>query len=127
MPPNASGPLTIEITVRGINGNVSVLVFTINIKSNQPGGELILPQPLRDAAMPERRASFDRGFDIGPLIDLGDWTPRGVRATGLDAADATPAGRAGLSAQIAASGWRAMHAERLALVDSLARQNAALH
>jgi hypothetical protein len=122
LPPTATGPLTIQISGRDVNDNVSILVFTLNVKNSQRPVEMILPSP-GDAVGMERTQL--RGLDIGPLIDLGDWTPRGART--VDVGDAAPAGRSGLSTQIAASGWRAMHAERLALVDSLARQNAALH
>jgi hypothetical protein len=119
--------LTIEVVARNAKGDISILDFTIDLTGktaakdgrhgwNLPNGRTFDPWSIerqrgathRDAAIP---ASWERASDLA------------LRHGGHDADHAgahhLPAGRAGLSAQLATLGTRGIDAGRTALLDSL--------
>jgi VCBS repeat-containing protein len=124
--PNGDGEpprkLTIRVMAIDTQGNIALITFTIDLSPGLTGtlngksGHLLPFGPAhwlpgldltdRDAGV----APMDAGhFNMGLLPG---WPPG-------DAAAAAPAGRAGLSEQLNAIGWRGMNAERMALIQSL--------
>ncbi len=69
-----------------------------------------IPAPSRIASLRCRSAEITCSGADGTALD---------RAASDHAADHAPAGRAGLSQQLDGHGWRAMSAERTALLESL--------
>ncbi len=118
--PASSDTLAIEIIARDSKGNISIIEFTINLK---PDGKHAWISPLDGSIAPwamearhnlalipghdYHRATADQAAEFAR-----PHASRGGAADGL-------AGRAGLSAQLAGLGWRGMHAERMALLESV--------
>jgi hypothetical protein len=125
--PQQPETVTIKVMVRGANGTISVMIFTIE---RVPGRQSMLTpdgdwqrQPWTAGSRLAASVAIDR--DHAALADLDDW----LRTDGTNSGagepnplDGPPAGRPGLSQQLAGIGWRAMHAERQALLDSLNRR-----
>jgi hypothetical protein len=84
-----------------------------------PWGEI---RPPRDLAG-NSGDGLHRGFALPVTADHVLWHDRAAididHAQSLHATDLPPAGRAGLSDQFKAHGWRAASAERMALLESL--------
>jgi len=99
---------------------MSVLTLTIDLGAANPAGKSTdhpgSPSPQHNGWLAPRDAVRHLG-----ALELG----RTHVAAGADAhegsptARALPAGRAGLSAQMSGAGWGAMHADRLALLQSV--------
>jgi hypothetical protein len=125
--PSGSGApatLAIEVIGRDYDGDMSIIDFTIKLVPakgdhhswNLPGDLKVLPAT----------NTHDRHALSAPhrnLIAPTDYAALqgGSRPAGLDGTVQRPSGRAGLSAQLDGLGWRAMHGERTALLDSLRR------
>jgi len=103
--------LTVEIVGWSSKGDMSILTVTIDLVPGKNGTSLDQPQRHgwlgpRDAA--HRVVALEGGRSH--LAAAGD---------SASIARAVPAGRAGLSAQLNGAGWRAMHADRMALLQSV--------
>jgi len=124
--------ITIEVMARDSKGNMAVTVFTIDLRSPTAGKHgwnmerhaplghqraVSLPMPSAELAAIEA-AVRDVARPIEPLalrglsIDHRD-------AISVGARESLPAGRAGLTEQLASIGWRSMAAQRDALLASL--------
>ena len=110
--------LTIEIVGWSSKGDMSILTVTIDLGagSNGTGND----QP--GSSKPQQHGWLGPR-DAGHR--LGGFEPRQAHLTaashhdGASIAPALPAGRAGLTAQLDGAGWRAMHADRMALLQSV--------
>jgi VCBS repeat-containing protein len=119
--------ITIEVIARNAKGDISILDFTLDLTGknpiktgrhgwNLPNGRTFDPWTLqragggalRDVAIP---ASWDRASDHVPHGRGHDMDDPGAHQV--------PAGRAGLSAQLATLGSRGIDSGRTALLDSL--------
>jgi hypothetical protein len=106
--------MTIKVVVRDSKGQQSVMTFTVTL----PGASSTL------APGGERRTDL-LPTDGGGQGMLPAELERAVAAA-IEVPAAAPAGRAGLSEQLNRAGWRAMNAQRTALLDSL-RGGATVH
>jgi Domain of unknown function (DUF4347)/Bacterial Ig domain/Cadherin-like domain/SdrD B-like domain/Bacterial Ig-like domain len=124
-----SSSITIEVLARDSKGNVAVTVFTIDLKPHSAGQHGWNRQPFgveRHASLtplsPELAAIEAAVRDVtrpvepfaihGMAVGHGD-------AISVGAHETVPAGRAGLTEQLASIGWRSMAAQRNALLASL--------
>jgi Domain of unknown function (DUF4347)/Bacterial Ig domain len=116
--------LTIEVVATDAKGDIAIIDFTINLKEkgthhtwNLPRDLQLAPQPIE---LPQRHALLAPDHGRGAASHH-------AAAHGFDlGAGHAFNGRAGLSQQLAGQGWRAMHADRMSLLDSL-RQATAGH
>jgi VCBS repeat-containing protein len=115
-PSAAHGTISVQITSRDAQGNIATTIFTIDLATKQswiPG----TGDARRHAAIELQRALA--GSSVAPMTFM---------APALDGIEDTlagdGAGRVGLSQQLDGHGWRAMHADRMALIASL-QQSAA--
>jgi hypothetical protein len=132
--PNAPAkPLTItvEVLARDSKGNIAVTVFTIDLRTHTAGKQGWNidrnARPLggeRHASLP--MISPELAAIEAALRDVArePWVSRGTSVRHGDSISAgsgesTPAGRAGLTEQLASIGWRSMAAQRNALLASL--------
>ncbi|MDB5501692.1 MAG: hypothetical protein JWR89_1594, partial [Tardiphaga sp.] len=129
--PQAAKTITVEVLARDSKGNVAVTTFVIELRpaAGKQGWDIDRMPAMRHAALPlsspelaaiEAAVRDVTGRDTADL--LAPFAIRGLSARGdaivVGAADA-PAGRAGLSEQMAGIGWRAMTAQTHALLASL--------
>ena len=110
-----SETLAIQVIGRDSKGDLSIIEFTISLK---PGGthhtwNVPNPRGLMPGATDRHHAMAVPQHE---LMHLGDRSA--VRSHILEHPQA-PHGRPGLSAQLDTHGWRGMHADRLALLESL--------
>ncbi|HEY4973459.1 MAG TPA: putative Ig domain-containing protein, partial [Steroidobacteraceae bacterium] len=131
--PARPNTITIKVTARDSRGNIAVSVFTIDLRAHMAGRQgwnidrTVRPfgyehhasQPMLS---PELAAIEAPVRDVTRL--LGPFAMHGVpighsERIVADAAEVTPAGRAGLTEQLASIGWRSMAAQRNALLASL--------
>jgi hypothetical protein len=105
------GTISVQITSRDAQGNIATTIFTIDLAHKQswiPGNG----DARRHAAIELQRALA--GSSVAPMTFM---------APALDGIEDTlagdGAGRVGLSQQLDGHGWRAMHADRMALIASL--------
>jgi hypothetical protein len=108
--------LTVEVVATDAKGDIAIIDFTINLKpDNGTHHGWNLPGDLRNLApieLPHQHAQFLPHHGLpGPLLAAGGGHDHG-------AGHALP-GRAGLSQQLAAHGLHGMHADRMALLESL--------
>jgi VCBS repeat-containing protein len=122
--------ITIEVTARDSKGNIAVTVFTIelrprtigrhgwNIDRNAPpsGHERHASVPMLS---PELAAIEAAVRDVTRSLEPFAMRDMPARHGERIAAEAVPAGRAGLTEQLASIGWRSMAAQRNALLASL--------
>jgi hypothetical protein len=123
--------ITVEVTARDSKGNIAVTVFTIDLRTHTAGKQ---GWNIDRNARPfgnERHASLPMISPELAAIDAAvrDVTPEplALRGTSIRHGDSIsdgsresiPAGRAGLSEQLASIGWRSMAAQRNALLASL--------
>src|SRR5262249_14416795 len=131
--PALSNTITIEVAAHGSKGNIAVTVFTIDLRSRTAGRQgwnMDRPAPglrhAHHAALPLspelaaiEAAVRDVTRPLEPFAPHGVAVGHGHDAISAGAGDSVPAGRAGLSEQLASIGWRAMAARRDALLASL--------
>ena len=115
--------ITIELVARDSKGNISILDFTIDLTGNTKHAHHGWNLPTRDpwTAAPQRQqAALGAHHDIvlPPALDGAADHAHSGRGHAADRAH-VPAGRAGLSSQLASLGWRGIDAGRTALLDSL--------
>jgi hypothetical protein len=131
--PAQPNTVTIEVTARDSKGNIAVSVFTIDLRAHtankqgwyidrttRPFGyqhhtstPMLSPELAAiEAAVRDVTRPFEPFGTRGMPVGYGDRTSAG-------AAEAVPAGRAGLTEQLASIGWRSMAAQRNALLASL--------
>jgi Domain of unknown function (DUF4347) len=108
--------LTVEVVATNAKGDIAIIDFTINLKpDNGTHHGWNLPGDLRNLApieLPHQHAQFLPHHGLpGPLLAAGGGHDHG--------AGHALAGRAGLSRQLAAHGLHGMHADRMALLESL--------
>ncbi len=128
-PLSAPQTITIEVLVRDSRGNVAVTTFTIDLRTHTAGKQGWNMRPYgaeRHAALttmsPELAAieaavrHAARPFE--PFALRGMPTRHG-EAISIGHREIAPAGRAGLTEQMGAIGWRSMAAQRNALLASL--------
>ena len=122
-----SSTITVEVLARDAHGNVAVTVFTIDLHNNGRHGWNMQPfgierhaslAPLSPELAAIEAAVHDATRTTEPF-GLHAMPVRHGDAITVDAHEATPAGRAGLSQQMAQIGWRSMAAQRNALLASL--------
>jgi VCBS repeat-containing protein len=119
--------MTIKVVVRDSKGQQSIMTFTVTLPGSSsslaPGGRpgAMLPFDMRAGLAPDAMRDFSAQLEraVANAIQVGH---------SADAAHVgvTPAGRAGLTDQLNKAGWRGMHANRTALLDSL-RAGATVH
>jgi VCBS repeat-containing protein len=121
--------ITVEVLARDSKGNVAVTTFTIDLRAHPAGkqGWNIQPfGPARHASLatlsPELAAIESAVRDATPSVE--PFAARGMpvrhgEAISVGGREAVPAGRAGLTEQLASIGWRSMDAQRSALLASL--------
>jgi VCBS repeat-containing protein len=127
----AGKTITVEVLARDSRGNVAATVFTIELRprAGKQGWDTdwnVVPNGTRHAGLPEvspelaaiEAAVRDATGTVEPFTIRGLSLRQGD-AIMLGAREAPPAGRAGLSEQMAAIGWRAMNAQTNALLASL--------
>jgi hypothetical protein len=123
-----SSTITIEVLARDSKGNVAVTVFTIDLHNNGKHGWNTPPFGIeRHAALapplsPELAAIEAAVHDATRVIEPFGLHGMPVRHGDTPSAgsyEAAPAGRAGLTEQMAQVGWRSMAAQRNALLASL--------
>ncbi|MBV8776763.1 MAG: hypothetical protein JO258_06150, partial [Alphaproteobacteria bacterium] len=114
-PPAAtlSDELMIKVIARDSKGNISILEFPIKLAPGTDGDHhtLNLPDLLHAAASAKVWTQHAQDLALAPMRH-GEIV---VHGGALHEA----AGRAGLSAQLDSLGWRGMHAQRMALLESL--------
>jgi len=116
--------ITIELQARDSKGNVAILNFTVDLTGKSAGNHAHhgwnLPRDPWTVAPQRQQAALGTHGDIvlPPALDGAADHAQGGRGHDADRAH-TPAGRAGLSAQLAGLGWRGIDAGRTALLDSL--------
>jgi hypothetical protein len=108
--------LTVEVVATDAKGDIAIIDFTINLKpDNGTHHGWNLPSDLRNLApieLPHQHAQFLPQHGLpGPLLAAGGGHDHG--------AGHALAGRAGLSQQLAGHGLHGMHADRMALLESL--------
>jgi hypothetical protein len=117
---------TVEVLARDSHGNIAVTVFTIDLRphADKHGWNIDRrPQPfglqqhagtsLHELADHDAARPFEHfAPHVTSIHHHGD-------AGALGTIEAVPAGRAGLTEQMAGIGWRSMHAQRDALLASL--------
>jgi VCBS repeat-containing protein len=118
--------MTIEVTVRDVQGNVSVMTFVINLAPSHTN---------LDKGNQMERQGWNRSFDPhGRLAWLAN--PDAVEKMVSDAEEIVlnekngslaPLGRAGLSDRLNSFGWGAMSTQRMALLESLRTRGSHLH
>jgi hypothetical protein len=111
----AHGTISVQITSRDAQGNVATTIFTIDLAHKQswiPG----TGDARRHAAIELQRALA--GSSVAPITFMAP------ALDGIEDTLSAGAGRVGLSQQLDGHGWRAMHADRMALIASL-QQSAA--
>jgi hypothetical protein len=118
--------VTVEVVVRGANGAISILIFTIERTPGRQGFFFDRDWRHQHWAPMTRLAGMAIDRDHAAIADLADRLPSALLSADAirvdrDSIDGLPAGRLGLSKQLAGIGWRAMQAERQALLDSLNR------
>jgi hypothetical protein len=121
--------ITIEVLARDSKGNFAVTTFTIDLRAHPAGkqGWNVQPfGPTRHASLatlsPELAAIEAAVRDATPSVE--PFAARGMpvrhgEAVSAGSAETAPAGRAGLTEQLASVGWRSMDAQRNALLASL--------
>ena len=114
--------LTVEVVATDAKGDIAIIDFTINLKpDNGTHHGWNLPRDLRNLApieLPHQHAQFLPQHGLpGPLLAAGGGHDHG--------AGHALAGRAGLSQQLAGHGLHGMHADRMALLESLRHATAA--
>jgi microcystin-dependent protein len=127
-PNKATAPnsITVEVLVRDSKGNIAATFFTIDLRSRTAGKQgwnIDRNAPpfggARHASLPATTPELAaieaavRGVTLEPFA----WRDMPVRRG--DAITVAPAGRAGLTEQLASIGWRSMAAQRNALLASL--------
>jgi hypothetical protein len=129
--PTKPQTITVEVTARDSKGNIAVTVFTIDLRAHTAGKQgWIIDRNARPFGN-ERHASLPmtspelaaieaavRDITLEPLAGRGMPIRHGDSIS-ASAKEAAPAGRAGLSEQLASIGWRSMAAQRNALLASL--------
>jgi len=131
--PALSNTITIEVVAHDSKGNIAVTVFTIDLRSRAAGKQgwnmdwqapglrhahhAALPLSPELAAI--EAAVRDVTRPLEPFASRGAAVGHGHDAISAGAGDSVPAGRAGLSEQLASIGWRSMAAQRDALLASL--------
>ena len=118
--------ITIEVTARDSKGNIAVSVFTIELRPQKIGRQGWNAQPFGNEhhaslpmLSPELAAIEAAVRDVTrPLEPFGMRGMPNGRGEHI-AAETAPAGRAGLTEQLASIGWRSMAAQRNALLASL--------
>jgi VCBS repeat-containing protein len=128
--------ITIDVTARDSQGHIAVTVFTIDLRprtagkqgwnidrTTRPAGQAHLAsQPLLSPELAAIEAAVrDVTRPIEPFAIRGAPAGHSEWISG-DATEAVPAGRAGLTEQLASLGWRSMAAQRNALLASLQRR-----
>jgi hypothetical protein len=116
--------MTIEIIARDSQGDISIIDFTINLKPENgthhtwnlsPGSRIVAP-PAADT----RHAQAVSPHDVLAPPHHAAANGHDLHTAGRNAVPAHgQAGRAGLTAQLGTMGWRGMHADRIALLESL--------
>jgi hypothetical protein len=131
IPPDAAGQLIIEVVARDSAGHESVLKFTIDLVTGKISWNEPLQRMFAQATdWPGRHAAIELQRAAGGKLaewfgGQGHGPHAGIAPRGVDGDFAvSPQGRAGLSEQLKAVGWQAMHSRRLALLESV-RQHAA--
>jgi hypothetical protein len=123
-----SDKITIEVIARDSLGDISIIDFTINLKPengthhgwNLPPGLRIIAPPATDT----RHAQAVSPHDLLAPVDHAAANEQDLHAAERSAVPAH--GRAGLTAQLGAMGWRGMQADRMALLESLRHAAAGL-
>jgi VCBS repeat-containing protein len=127
--PAKAQTITIEVLARDSKGNIAVTTFTIDLRAHPAGKQGWNVQPLgpaRHASLatlsPELAAIEAAVRDVTQSVE--PFAARGIPvrhgdAIAVSSAEAAPAGRAGLTEQLASIGWRSMAAQRNALLASL--------
>jgi hypothetical protein len=105
--------MTIKVVVRDSRGQQSVMTFTVTLPGASTtlspgtgGNTFLLPTDGRAGLAPDAMRGLSAQLEQAV-------------AAAIEQPVATPAGRAGLSEQLNGAGWRAMNAQRTALLDSL--------
>ena len=122
-----SSSITVEVLARDSKGNLAVTVFTIDLHTNGRHGWNMQPFGVeRHAALvplsPELAAIEAAVHDATRAIEpfgLHGMPVRHGDAISVGGHETAPAGRAGLTEQLASIGWRSMAAQRNALLASL--------
>jgi hypothetical protein len=128
-PPQPS-TITVEVTARDSKGNIAVSVFTIDLRAHVGGRQgWYLDRTTRPSGhehhaslpmlSPELAAIEQAVRDATRSLEPFALRDMPLRHGERSAAEAVPAGRAGLSEQLASIGWRSMAAQRNALLASL--------
>jgi hypothetical protein len=128
--PAQPNTITLEVTARDSKGNIAASVFTIDLRAHTAsrqgwnldrnarpfGSEHHASLPMLSPELAANEAAVrDVTRSLEPFA-MRDMVPRhGER----NSAEAVPAGRAGLTEQLASIGWRSMAAQRNALLASL--------
>jgi hypothetical protein len=132
-PPSQPQTLTVEVLARDSKGNIAVTVFTIDLRPHYAGkqGWNIdrSAQPFGDARhaslpmMSPELAAIDAAVrDVTRSVEpfgLRGMPVRHGDSISVGSGEVAPAGRAGLTEQLASIGWRSMAAQRNALLASL--------
>ena len=122
-----SSSITIEVLARDSHGNIAVTVFTIDLHNNGKHGWNMEPfgagrhaslAPLSPELAAIEAAVHDATRTTEPF-GLHGMPARHGDAISVGSSEVAPAGRAGLSQQMAQIGWRSMAAQRNALLASL--------
>jgi hypothetical protein len=130
--PATPNTITVEVLARDSKGNIAVTVFTIDLRAHTAGKQgwnIDWTRPFateRHAAMPMtspelaaiEAAVRDATRPLEPFA-LHGMPVRHGDSISVGAGEAAPAGRAGLTEQLASIGWRSMAAQRNALLASL--------
>jgi hypothetical protein len=111
--------LTVEVVATDAKGDIAIIDFTINLKPDNNHHGWNLPRDLRNLApieLPHQHAQFLPQHGLpGPLLAAAHGHDNGHD----HGAGHVLAGRAGLSQQLAGHGLHGMHADRMALLESL--------
>ena len=138
IPAGSTGTIRLEVVAQDSQARQAITVFTLDLATGnvvtREGRNLPLPgMNERDhahKASPNRHAAVAVPADIEKLVERLAEHNRVVQdsvAVGSHDLSALPVGRAGLSEQLKNVGWRGMHAQRTALLDSVRQHAARLH
>jgi hypothetical protein len=128
-PPSKAQTITVEVLARDSKGNIAVTVFTIDLRPHFAGKQGWNARPFgteRHASQPMlspelaaiEAAVRDVTRPLEPFALRGMPVHHGDSIS-IGAGETAPAGRAGLTEQLASIGWRSMAAQRNALLASL--------
>jgi hypothetical protein len=127
--PVTPNTITVEVLARDSKGNIAVTVFTIDLRAHTAGKQGWNVQSFghaRHASLPTmspelaaiEAAVGDVSRSLEPFVSRG-MPARHGEAIFVGERETVPAGRAGLTQQLASIGWRSIDAQRNALLASL--------